>query len=224
MKISIINSLLGIALILSACSKAEQPTADKQPLPEQEISEDKTLQDLAIAHKLTLAQMIDSAAGETEDFSDTFKGFLLSDQGVQEVSESKALEQFEQVLDSPKKSLDLPFFEVINTDSVILLAKGRGVTALILVDKPQLTIQKLVFLANSQTEKLGSRNQDLQAQFAGTTITFSPNNFGIKPWDEPKFQGDVQIDGISGATDICQSALDMLNEQLPRYQAYFTAE
>ncbi len=223
MKNSIIIVLMGLALILTNCGRSDKgsSTVVMQDPPIEEV---EVIQDHLAIHKTTLAQFVDPSPTGTEDFIEMFNSLILTEGQVRETEAPEALELFKKFIDTPSQESGLPLFEVKNTQQVVLTVAGRGVQALILVDNIQLTIEKIEFLPKSKTKSLGSGVQRLQDQLMGKAITFNPNNFGLKPWDGPKFEGDVQLEGISGATDICQSVADALNQQLPRYQTYFESD
>jgi Na+-transporting NADH:ubiquinone oxidoreductase subunit NqrC len=104
------------------------------------------------------------------------------------------------------------------------MVNEKKVRAHILLDKNSMTIQGIYFPTGSEVNKLGSNVDKFSQQLTGSAINFSADNFELKPWDDQiPAKGDVIIDGISGATKICQASVDMLNNQLPFYHAYFEA-
>lgn len=222
---SSINLIILSGLVLLACN----PTAKKSEpvaMSQQEVSEQVASTDQFSSAKMTIAQMVDPAYSESVDFGSLFKTMALTSEGaIETITEAQALELYQQAQESPPAAEDqMPIFESLTSNHAVLMVRGKGVTALLLVERTDLTVEELKFLPRSKTDKLGASRERFQDQFTGKPITFNSNNFGLKPWDAPKFEGDVQIDGISGATDVCEAAANMLNEQLPRYQAYFSAD
>lgn len=168
-----------------------------------------------------IGQMVDPSFSESSDFDSLFKSYLLSANGeVQQVSDSAAIALYQGLLLSGIDQLSQrPVFEVRNTNNVVLLIKDDKVWANLLIDKQAMVVLNIQFPPGSKTEELKDKTKNFQEQFIGSIISFTEDNFVLTAW-EGETIGKVQIDGISGATKICQASVDMLNTQLPFYSDY----
>ena len=173
--------------------------------------------------KRRIGQMIDPTYSDVSDFNQRFDSYMISADGeIEEVSHATAIDLFLQILDSKNNDFDkAPMFEVKNSEQVVLLLKGNGVAANMLIDRQNISILHIMLIPGSKANDLEENAEAFQKQFAGTKIDFSENNYGLKPWDKEKGPEHVQVDGISGATDVCQLTIDMLNNELKKYQKYF---
>jgi hypothetical protein len=173
-----------------------------------------------------IGQMVDPSFSESSDFDSLFKSYLVSANGeVQQVSDSAAIALYQRlILSGIDQLLQGPVFEVCNTNNVVLLLKDDKVWANMLIDKQSMVILRIQFPPGSETEELKEKTKNFQEQFIGSTISFTEDNFVLTAWEDKTILGKVQIDGISGATKICQASVDMLNNQLPFYSDYLQSK
>lgn len=221
--------LLGVCfLTVFACNTSTQQSENDRLSMEEdgltiEENELKLQDDKSTSTKQMIGQMLDSTYSDATNFNQLFDSYVFTFGGeVEKVSDATAINLYNQILDAPNKSTtQAPLFEVKNNNQVVLLLDEKGNLANIIVDKSNLSILDIRFPPASKISKLGSNVEALKTQLIGSSINFSESNFGLKPWDNSKGTGEVQIDGISGATDICQATVEILNSQLPKYQGYF---
>ena len=223
MKYILFYTLMAAVLIMTACQKEPKQleTTQLESAPTEELQQ--VIDDQQASEIKSLIEMVDSSFSAGHNITQYFTTMQISSSG--EVSESNsetAMEQYAELMKNPS-SIPKPVFEVRDSDKVLLPLNDGQVAAHVVLNKSTLIIESIRFLPKSRTDKLGANQDRFRAQFEGQAVTFSRDNFGLKPWDRPSFEGDVQIDGISGATDICQAALDLLNEQLPSFQGYLQA-
>lgn len=207
--------LYAILLIFSACKPAVKPAEDTETPVVQP--------DRFTPVMVQIGQMIEPSFSASDNFNQYFVCYLVtSDGGIAEVRDSVAIATYLQLVDGGMdQTLQAPLFEAKGFNKVIVLIKEKNVYANILLDKDSLKILDIQFLKGSATAKLGAKALSFSQQFTGSIINFSPSNFVLTPWDQEPLEGDVQIDGISGATKICRTSIDMLNNQLPFYRKYF---
>ncbi|MGI9543927.1 MAG: FMN-binding protein [Cyclobacteriaceae bacterium] len=214
-------------LFLVACNTS-QPSENNELQKEAktvavDLDQPNTQQEDYSNSERLIGQMIDPNYSAGADFSQLFDSFIFSSTGeVEKASDSTTIDLYRQILDSPADDFDkVPLFEVKDAEKVVILVIGKETFANILIDKQNRSILNIQFLPGSETSDLGTKEEQFRKQFIGSEVSFSENNFGLKPWDKEKGSGDIQIDGVSGATNICQATVDMLNDQLQLYQNYF---
>ena len=202
---------------MAACGQPEKPAAKTEAPP-------VVTEDLHTPSMIQIGKLADPSFTSADDFGELFESYLLDDQGnINAATESATVDNYLAILDGDMDPItQAPVFEIKDTDSVVLLLKDKKAWALVLVDKGTMTMADIQFPKGSSIAKLGSNSEKFRQQLSGTSITFSENNFELIPWDEQiKPKGDVVVDGISGATTICQASVDLLNQQLPFYRSYF---
>lgn len=214
-----------IVIGLLACQPKTKPVEKAESQVNQEQTDPQNFnQDRSREVRLQIGQMIDPLFSTEGDFSRLFDCYLLSNNGpIEKVADSVAIAAYLQVLDGAMDQR-MPIFEVTSKEQVIWLVKEHDLWAHILLDKVSMTILDIQFPPGSEVLKLGGpKVQVFREQFIGSVVNFSPENFELTPWDESPQKGDVQIDGISGATKICQASVNMLNHQLPLYKMFIEA-
>ena len=215
--------------LLASCEKGskklehsaleDKETPKTQMTIQSETQQQLEKERLMAAHQ-SLIQILEPSALGTENLADYYNFKQITAEGsISSLELDEALKQYLELMNNPNTTAK-PIFEVRDRDQVLLPLNDGQVAVCLLLNKSTLIIDDMQFLDNSKTDKLGANRMRFSDQFIGKNITFNSKNFGLKPWDKPSFEGDVQIDGISGATDICQAAIDLLNEQLPFYQPY----
>jgi hypothetical protein len=208
-----------------ACQPKTKPVEKAESQVNQEQTDPQNFnQDRSREVRLHIGQMIDPSFSTEDGFSSLFNCYLVSNNGlIKKVADSVAMAAYLQVLDGAMDQR-MPMFEVTTKEQVIWLVKEHDLWAHILLDTGSMTILDIQFPPGSGVLKLGEpKVQVFQEQFIGSVVNFSPENFELTPWDESPLKGDVQIDGISGATKICQASVDMLNHQLPLYKMFIEA-
>jgi hypothetical protein len=210
--------ILTWAITVVACKPSDRP---------QEQTESQVLEEnLYTPVMVQIGQMIDSSFSSDSDFGALFESYLVEESGaITPVKDSVAIDTYLKITGGEMNPVtQAPIFEIRGSDSIVLMVNEKKVRAHILLDKNSMTIQGIYFPTGSEVNKLGSNVDKFSQQLAGSAINFSADNFELKPWDDQMpAKGDVIIDGISGATKICQASVDMLNNQLPFYHAYFEA-
>jgi hypothetical protein len=204
-------------ILLAACGQPEKPEPKTEAPP-------VVTEDLHTPAMIQIGKVANPSFTSVNDFSELFETYLLDDQGnLNSATESATIDNYLKILDEDMDPItQAPVFEIKDTDNVVLLLKDKKAWALVLVDKGTMTLADIQFPKGSSIAKLGSNSEKFRQQLSGTSVTFSKNNFELIPWDEQiASKGDVVVDGISGATTICQSAVDLLNQQLPFYRSYF---
>ncbi len=211
---------------LVACGQSEKsPEVSSSSIDIQQKGNQKEEygQEEFAAVRLQIGQLADQTFSSDRDFSQTFDCYLVTESGDKTaVSDSTAIARYLQLINqNPEPITEAPIFEVKVSQRVVLLVIENKAWAQILLDKLSMQILDIKFPPGSAVAKLGKNAEKFTEQLTGAAVSFSPNNFELAPWDEqipPK--GEVVVDGISGATKICQVSLDMLNHQLPFYQQY----
>ena len=186
---------------------------------ENEIAPEKDSFDLL---KQQIGEMVDPTYSESSNFNLLFDCYLVYANGeVRTVSDSAAIASYRKLIKGASDQiLPAPVFVIQNTKKVLLVLKEKNVWANVLLDRGSLVILDVQFPPGSKTAQLKDKTKTFEEQFTGSTISFSENNFVLTPWEEETAAGDIQIDGISGATRICQASIDMLNNQLPFYSNF----
>ena len=204
-------------LILAACGQPKKPEPKTEAPP-------AVVEDLHTPAMMQIGQLANPSFTSANDFGELFESYLLDDQGnLNSATESASIDHYLMILDGDMDPFtQAPVFEVKDTDSVVLLLKDKKAWALVIVDKGTMTLADIQFPKGSSIAKLGSNSEKFRQQLSGTSVTFSEHNFELIPWDEQiKPKGDVVVDGISGATTLCQASIDLLNRQMPFYRSYF---
>lgn len=206
---------ISFLLAMLACQPSEKPS---------KIAESpQVIEDLHTPVMMQIAQMAEPGFSSSVDFSGLIDSYLVDKQGnVKPTTDSAAIDTYLEILDGAMDPItQAPVFELKDSDSVILVVKEKKAWGHILLDKGTLTIVDIQFPAGSSIAKLGHNTEKFRQQLNGSLVTFSENNFELTPWDDQiEAKGDVVIDGISGATTICQASVDMLNHQLSFYHNY----
>ena len=217
----ILRLLFCLGLAIVACKPKIAPNQDTL-LPQSQLQPQPQANHINLLKK-QIGVMVDSLYTESHDFSALVESYLVSSSGsVKLVSDSVALSQGQKLLlKELDQSMPRPVFEVRNTNNVILLLVEGNIAATALIDEQTKTIINMQFMPGFKTDQLKDNRVKFQQQFAGSTIDFTKDYFALSPWEAEVDPGKVQVDGISGATPVCQAALDMLNEQLPFYRDYF---
>ncbi|MBQ0732728.1 FMN-binding protein [Aquimarina celericrescens] len=144
---------------------------------------------------------------------------------VTDISLKKGGNMVKEVMKSGE-SQDAPFFEVANSNKIILLATSSGysgpIWAKILIDKTTLEIQKVQFDHQSESEGYGADVvlSSFENKFTGSKISFTSNTFGLTQDKKMIIKGNQKIDGISGATITSEAVVRMLNNDLLTYKNY----
>ncbi|WP_299211780.1 FMN-binding protein [uncultured Aquimarina sp.] len=137
----------------------------------------------------------------------------------------KGIDLYKKALKSQSVDI-LPIFEIINTDQVILIVKGKGymdiIWAKVLINKNTQKISKISFGHVAESEGYGAAitYNTFENKFTGAKISFSKNTFGLTQNGKNLIKGGQKIDGISGATITSQAVVQMLNTELKKYQSY----
>ena len=205
--------------MVAACSQPEKPVAQAE--------KPQVVEDRYTPVMVQIGQVAVPSFSSGDDFSQLFNCYLVDEQGnAKVVSDSTAIKRYLEIMDGEMDALtQAPIFEIKDSGQVIFLLKDNKAWAHVLVDKESMTIADIQFPKGSSIAKLGSNSEKFRQQLNGSKITFSENNFELIPWDEQtKPVGDVVVDGISGATTVCQDAVDLLNSQLPFYQNYLQSQ
>ena len=167
--------------------------------------------------------LVDSSYTNLDDFGSLVESYLVSPNGsAQQVSDSVALGQAQKLLSKElNQTMPRPVFKERDTDHMVLLLIRNNQAAMVLVDKNANTIVNLHFLPGFKTDQLKDKKVTFQQQLVGLSIDFTEDNFALVPWEGELDPQKMQVDGITGATPICEASLDMLNTQLPFYKDYF---
>ncbi len=202
-------------LMIAACGQSEKP--DTTPVTDAPAAVEE---DLYTPVMLQLGKLVKPSYSAYHNFNEIFNCILIDEQGsTKPVSDLAAIDAYLGRLEG--ESGPHPVFEVKDTDQVVLLLKDKKAWAQVLLDKQTLTLIDIQFPKGSEIAKLKGNTEKFRQQLVGAALTFTEDNFELTPWDSQiKAKGDVVIDGISGATTICQAAVDLLNQQLPVYRSY----
>jgi len=214
---------------LVACSQSEKSpevSSSSIDIQQEDHQEEEYSQEEFAAVRLQIGQLVDQIFSPDQDFSQMFDCYLVTESGDKTaVSDSIAITRYLELINQTGESItEAPVFEVKGSQDVVLLVRENKAWAQILLDKSSMQIMGIQFPPGSAVAKLGKNTDKFSEQLTGAAISFSPNNFELTPWDDqiaPK--GEVVVDGISGATKICQTSVDMLNHQMPFYQQYLEA-
>ena len=125
-----------------------------------------------------------------------------------------------------KKADSYPIIELKKTDSVVLMLQGRGyggpIWAYLLLNKESMSIEKLQFDHKAESEGYGAdmTYNSFESQF--TKKPLLPETVGFRLSEEGKNSepGFYEVDGISGATQTSNAAIDMMNYGLSIYNNY----
>ena len=204
---------LGFAMV--ACKSEITPNEDN-PQPQSQPDNFNQL-------KQQIGLMVDSLYTESHEFGALVEAHLVSSNGsVKVVPDSVALLYWHKLLSKKfDQSVSRPVFKARNTNNVVLLLVDGNMAAIVLIDKQAKTLLNIQFMPGFKTDQLKDNRVKFQQQLAGSYIDFTEDNFALSPWEGELAPDQVQVDGISGATPLCQTALDMLNEQFPFYRDYF---
>jgi hypothetical protein len=167
--------------------------------------------------------VVDSAYSNLDDFGQLFECYLVSSNGsAEQVSDSEALAEGQKLLSKEwNQAMPRPVFKVRDTDNVVLLLIRNNQAAMVLIDKNANTVENLQFLPGFKTDQLKDKKVAFQQQLVGLSVDFTEDNFALVPWEGEPDPQKMQVDGITGATPICEASLEMLNNQLPFYRDYF---
>ncbi|WP_190811000.1 FMN-binding protein [Flagellimonas sp. S3867] len=123
-----------------------------------------------------------------------------------------------------------PIFEINNFEDAVIttVSKGYGgnIRGTFLINKNSLQIRKAEFEHIAESEGYGAAIAGtlFENQFVGATINFEKNTFGLKQNGKNIVKGENIIDGVSGATTTSKLTIDMVNDELKRYRAYFESK
>lgn len=125
-----------------------------------------------------------------------------------------------------RSTSNLPIFEIIGSDKVILVAQGRGnigaIWAKILIDNKIKEILELQFQHIAESEGYGATitQSSFENQFVGKVLETDSNDFGLKQNGVDLIEGAHMIDGISGSTITSKATVEMINQGLQKYRNY----
>lgn len=218
------NIIAGVlfALVLSCKQKPETKEPEVE-LPKQEVRSEKQVTSLLFK----LAHFVNPTFSDITGVHDFFHFKAIDVNGaVQEINANRALSLYGQMTKN-KEINAWPIFEVNGTTNVMLPFEGIGfggaIWAKVLVDKKTLEIKKIEFNHKDETEGYGDAMTQsvFEERFIGTKIDLDKNTFSLKRNMEKRLDDGVEIDGIAGATMTSESIIEMLNDGLHKYRAYF---
>jgi Na+-transporting NADH:ubiquinone oxidoreductase subunit C len=114
-------------------------------------------------------------------------------------------------------------FEIIKSDTMILVAQNRGfsgpIWVKILIDKKRKEILDLQFghMAESEGYGAGITQNSFENQFVGVNLDPDSKVLGLRQNSATLIEGTYMIDGISGATITSKAAVEMINQGLQKY-------
>ena len=211
-----IRLLICLGLSLAACKPQVAPTEESHTAPSVQKEDFDQL-------KRQVLLLVDSTYTNPDDFSQLVECYMVSSNGsAAQVSDSEALAQGQRLLSKElNPEMPRPVFEVRDTDHTVLLLTRNNQAAVVLIDKGDNTIVNLHFLEGFKTDQLKDNKVAFQQQLVGLSVKFTEDNFALVPWEGEPDPRKMQVDGITGATPICEASLNMLNNQLPFYRDYF---
>ncbi|MET6989920.1 FMN-binding protein [Sediminicola arcticus] len=125
------------------------------------------------------------------------------------------------------KESECPVMEIVNTDKVLLISRGKGfggpIWAKLLVDYKTHEILKIAFGHKVESEGYGAEigRTSFQNRFIGKVLNITDNTFGLQVRGKEAINGEFTVDGISGATVTSLGVVHMLNEGVGGYSKYF---
>jgi Na+-transporting NADH:ubiquinone oxidoreductase subunit C len=143
---------------------------------------------------------------------------------VKSVDMEIAIKQYISNIESEKPKL-YPIFEIKNTSKVILPVFGQGlwdrIWGKVVLDKKTMKVLKIKF-NHSEAPGLGGNINDstFSHQFKGSTINIANSNYSLYQSGKEVIQGNQRIDGVSGATMTSKGVIEMLNNDLMKYEKY----
>nr|MBX2877178.1 FMN-binding protein [Saprospiraceae bacterium] len=148
--------------------------------------------------------------------------------GTGQVSNShfeEMAQRYRKMLQS-EVSAPVPIIEINDSGKAMLICNGRGFGGLLwaklLVDRKSKQILKIEFGQEAESDDYAGEltEASFAERFVGKEIAAEGNTFGLLQGGKRKIQGQVEIDGISGATVTSQGVIDMMNKGLERYAEY----
>lgn len=175
---------------------------------------------------LELGMLADSLFTDSTDLKSILDFKTIDLKGsVKSVDMETAIKNYISNIEDEKPKL-YPIFEIKNTSKVILPVFGQGlwdkIWGKVLLDKESLEVLKIEFSHKSETSGIGGNINDptFKEQFNGSTINLLGNNYSLYQSEKIVIEGNLRIDGMSGATMTSRGAIEMLNSDLIKYKEY----
>ena len=173
-----------------------------------------------------LKRFIDSTYTDSTDLSSLLTTKCINNKGtIKEIDFNQGIYLYNSLIQSDISNV-YPIFEYNKSPLSILIIKGKGqwgnIWAKILINKESHEIIKLEFDHRSETPGLGGNFTEsiFENQFLNKKIVFDKDLFTLKNKANNLKPGINHIDGLSGATITCDSAVNMVNNKIIIYKKY----
>ena len=212
------TALLGAVLLGWQC---KEKTTEPQAAPEVTKAIKKNPKII-----LDLAEFASLEISDTTDIEPILDFKAIDSSGnLQTMDMDQAAKAFKKMM-TTKKSVNLPLFEIKDSEKVVVVFQGRGyvgpIWALLLIDNKTQQIEKIQFDHSAETEGYGDAMSysSFENQFTGRKLSRGLKNFGLRQNNSLIIEGIHEIDGLSGATETSKAAIEMINEGLNSYKVF----
>lgn len=213
--------LLLIAIFWNCKQKAEKAT-------EPTVEEVEEIQQIP-SEIFEIAEFAEVALRDSAQVNDQILFFTIDkNESIDSVDVFQAINIYKKQVKSGDGDI-YPIFEFKESGDVVLIVKGRGyggnIRGTLLIDQNFLEIKKVKFDHKAESEGYGDAMSysSFENQFVGGKVNFERNTFGLNQNGSNIITGDKVVDGLSGATETSRSAIEMINEELKKYEKYFDA-
>ena len=214
----IITALFGAVLLGWQCRQNTKETQVKPEIKQVIKTNPKIILDLTDFANLEIS--------DTTDIDPILNFKVIDSSGnLQRIDMNEATKAFKKMM-TTKKSVNLPLFEIKDSEKVVAVFQGRGyvgpIWALLLIDNKSQQIEKIQFDHSAETEGYGDAMSysSFENQFTGRKLSSDLQNFGLRQNNSLIIEGIHEVDGLSGATETSEAAVEMINEGLNSYKVY----
>lgn len=145
---------------------------------------------------------------------------------VENTDVSTAVNLFKKMIKTGKSDV-YPIFGIDGNRELLIIMSNKGfggnIRGVFVIDKNSLEIKKVEFDHVAESEGYGAAItlSTFESQFEGTQVNFSTNTYGLRQNGKILIPGSTLVDGISGATITSRLTVEMINENLNKYKAFF---
>mgnify|MGYP001042181210 FL=1 len=174
-----------------------------------------------------VAQYLGISPSDSVDFETQFHCWTIDEnKNLDSVNISEAINLFKKITKTGKSNVYPIFGTDINNEVMIIMSNkgfGGNIRGTFLIDKNTLEIKKVEFDHVAESEGYGAAItlSDFENQFVGTKVNFATNTFGLKQNGKIAIPGSKIVDGISGATITSTLTVEMINDNLKKFEVFF---
>lgn len=183
--------------------------------------------EMAVFLEKDIKKLYDGSQYTKSDSTISIFCIVVDSQGNEKNIDIKAGMKRRQKIVKNNDTSEIVIYSIDKSPLRILPVRGNGmwdkIWGMVLYNTKTGIIENVFFAHKSETAGLGANfiEDEFCCYFIGKNLTFSGNDFAYWKADTLVSEGTHRVDAISGASITCHCAVDMVNESLCKYKAYF---